>query len=505
MKTIQLLPLEILCYVFSFLVKDAKESWLNHLNHVPQKDDGDQLHTWRKRVLSQKKVDDTSPPCPAHRLPYSWIRITHVCRWWRFVALSSPLLWSHIAVFDKDATIEMLKRSGDVPLVVSLNLPRRSNNKVEARAMFKSRTAVFQWVLDTQIHRIRTLVMPVLAGLLSSTLATNATQLRNLAFVESNPYFVEDLDNRRYGDTLPFPALESFTGIAALYAPVTRLCSSTLRTLVLRHTGAAFLSAAESEDQYLSLYLHSIGEVTYALTRMPLLEHLDVELNDRIEDSVVVAELPRLRSLRLLAATRTCAEFLQHLRIPQDTTIDLECGYDAVIDIDYVLHSNLLDTLGRHIADPSNIHPSELDPITSLSVQCDGYSSVFCGWRSQQLLLATEDDVTPDVRLSIVAASSSGDVLRLLRALPCHNVEILRVGDIAWSKDETYLDCVLALSTTPRLRDLTLESTAAAFAWEVACRTTARHISLVRMPFYPERIPDIGVGLEQFWQSKCDL
>ena len=51
--------------------------------------------------------------------PYTWIRVTHVCRYWRDVALASPLLWSDIVLTcDQECLETMLTRSQQVALSV---------------------------------------------------------------------------------------------------------------------------------------------------------------------------------------------------------------------------------------------------------------------------------------------------------------------------------------------------------------------------------------------------
>ncbi|TFY67007.1 hypothetical protein EVG20_g4095 [Dentipellis fragilis] len=47
-----------------------------------------------------------------------WIRITHVCRRWRFAALDAPFLWTDLVTLGGDGMKAMLRRAGQLPLTV---------------------------------------------------------------------------------------------------------------------------------------------------------------------------------------------------------------------------------------------------------------------------------------------------------------------------------------------------------------------------------------------------
>jgi len=56
-----------------------------------------------------------------HGRPYRWIRVTHVCRHWRQVALGAASLWSRIAVTSRsDCLTEMIQRSKNCPIYLVL-------------------------------------------------------------------------------------------------------------------------------------------------------------------------------------------------------------------------------------------------------------------------------------------------------------------------------------------------------------------------------------------------
>src|SRR5277367_1522037 len=50
-----------------------------------------------------------------------WIAVTHVCRYWRSVALGCTDLWRRLFVFNPDVTKEMIRRSKGANLEVIIN------------------------------------------------------------------------------------------------------------------------------------------------------------------------------------------------------------------------------------------------------------------------------------------------------------------------------------------------------------------------------------------------
>src|SRR5277367_4744770 len=57
--------------------------------------------------------------CQARNM--QWIAITHVCRYWRYVALGYPDLWKRLRFFDPDVTKEMIRRSKGANLEVIID------------------------------------------------------------------------------------------------------------------------------------------------------------------------------------------------------------------------------------------------------------------------------------------------------------------------------------------------------------------------------------------------
>ncbi|KAI0092681.1 hypothetical protein BDY19DRAFT_990382 [Irpex rosettiformis] len=77
---INILPSEILAYIFAMLVKSPRP---------PQ----------------------FLPDLEVCKQPYAWVTVTHVCRYWRETALSFPALWSNIDSYSTLAALTFLDRS----------------------------------------------------------------------------------------------------------------------------------------------------------------------------------------------------------------------------------------------------------------------------------------------------------------------------------------------------------------------------------------------------------
>ncbi|KAJ3563245.1 hypothetical protein NP233_g9063 [Leucocoprinus birnbaumii] len=57
--------------------------------------------------------------------PMPWLRVTHVCRHWRGIALAHPALWSRLNFMDDELVDMMLSRASMTPLTVKASIGRR--------------------------------------------------------------------------------------------------------------------------------------------------------------------------------------------------------------------------------------------------------------------------------------------------------------------------------------------------------------------------------------------
>lgn len=96
------LPPELLGRIFEHLIELCKQEWDQH----------------------RSPASTTHLLCETAIGPYTWTRVTHVCRYWRDVALCNPLLWTTIVLTSHSECVEaMISRSQQAPISVQSSSP----------------------------------------------------------------------------------------------------------------------------------------------------------------------------------------------------------------------------------------------------------------------------------------------------------------------------------------------------------------------------------------------
>lgn len=101
-------------------------------------------------VFSYYAASDRHPHV-RFRTPPPWLAVTHVCQRWRHASLSCPILWVDIISTNYRWTEEMLERSGDLPIHITVD-----DGGPSAQMPCEPRTAR---LLFSKIHRAQSLVM----------------------------------------------------------------------------------------------------------------------------------------------------------------------------------------------------------------------------------------------------------------------------------------------------------------------------------------------------------
>ncbi|TCD60949.1 hypothetical protein EIP91_009264 [Steccherinum ochraceum] len=83
--------------------------------------------------------------------PYLWLKVTHICYFWRYVALSDPLLWKRITVTNAACVKEMFRRAKNIRLSLKVTVsPLIDNHKMlQARINLAQRCLALLQRFDT--------------------------------------------------------------------------------------------------------------------------------------------------------------------------------------------------------------------------------------------------------------------------------------------------------------------------------------------------------------------
>lgn len=239
-----------------------------------------------------------------------WITVTHVCSFWRRVALEHRILWTHHR-FDLglEWSAEMLRRAGDAPLELTLSEefvpfpPSKSDvATVISRLLYRASALTIEEGAFT-LAVLDSLALP--APLLDSlSITSNHLALLPQSFFLGNVPKLRDL---YLSNVLPVWTTAAFTGLK-------RLC--------------VFL------DRFMDTsHIPTYPELFDSLQSMPHLEVLVLRgclplgpfphsLGDRM------IQMPNLQHLFLDGHTFGCHQILGHLNFPREAVVSVTCLTD---------------------------------------------------------------------------------------------------------------------------------------------------------------------------------
>ncbi|KAG2157771.1 uncharacterized protein EDB93DRAFT_1246818 [Suillus bovinus] len=246
----------------------------------------------------------------------SWLKIGHVCRYWREVTLGTPELWATPFLASLKATEEMLSRSKMVPL--KLKTGRRYRMDCVQKILMHS-------------GRLQEVSLPLFSPILGSgTIHHCITE------------FLDKLSS------CSAPKLQSLLLEAGLsqtprIAIPTSFLAPNLRSLQIKNCDISWTSSILTGLTVLDIkklspeYLPTLDELISALRRMPALHTL--ELDDALPTlppqttslprapRAMNVRLPHLKHLHLAAKTLEIANVLAHIELQESTTeVRLACG-----------------------------------------------------------------------------------------------------------------------------------------------------------------------------------
>ncbi|KAA1474111.1 hypothetical protein DENSPDRAFT_313602 [Dentipellis sp. KUC8613] len=243
-----------------------------------------------------------------------WIVVTHVCRHWRHVALSFNALWRKICFsLGKDWTMEMLRRSGNVPLIYKQHFssPRfRLQPDIETIVQNMSR------IRTLSLHAGSFALIPLFTALIKPAPLLENLELYDL--LDPADFPAKQLPERFFEGHAPRLhriALHNFH--VSWQSPIL----SRLRYLEIRIPGDPGW-AYEFADE-----LPGLQGMLNGLATAPDLETL-ILVNAMPKGPASIkcpVRLPRLRRLVVWTETAMCHRFVSSLDFPPTTDTELVC------------------------------------------------------------------------------------------------------------------------------------------------------------------------------------
>jgi hypothetical protein len=317
---------------------------------------------------------------PMDLLP--WIKVTHVCRKWREVALSDAVLWSQITPAQPSWALEMLSRSGQAPLSFTADYFDLSPRGYEAAR------AVIQ-----QLSRIRelSLIIPQ-PNVMRAWLVQPAPILKSFSvrvFRELSPQALPEPLFQGVAPKLRHMSLDNckipwnsplFNGLTVLR----------LANLVLRIDMLQFLDVFRSMPHLQALRVMNLN-----------VEHQHAELAP-----APPVTLSCLNFLTLTGSTPVCAFFLRHLDLPNNPTIYLAFNLRRPQP-----PNEIVDSFTRHLADTKKpLRHLTIEGLTRSALRLEGsqnqYSKQFNAPRQHFTFRITTDTFPAlnDLILEVLAA-----------------------------------------------------------------------------------------------------
>ncbi|KAK7060157.1 hypothetical protein VNI00_000921 [Paramarasmius palmivorus] len=248
-----------------------------------------------------------------------WIAVTHVCRHWREVSLSTPTLWATPDLTHPTLALEMLRRSKQVPLTILYF----------AHALTPRGWAALNQVFAS-LSRIARLDLSFDEDAFDSFVAS--ANLTQPAPVLERLRFLPGSSHGRIGLNLPQPFLANqvpslthveFVGCGIPWESML-LCNVSSLTCLAIYLGGGPVFQLPTYRQLLGIF-----------GKMPRLTKLKLSgkvlPRDREENSTIEATLPNLRALSISSATvRGCVAFLNRVSVPDCAIVELEgCAFEA--------------------------------------------------------------------------------------------------------------------------------------------------------------------------------
>ncbi|EGN96756.1 hypothetical protein SERLA73DRAFT_161770 [Serpula lacrymans var. lacrymans S7.3] len=381
-----------------------------------------------------------------------FIKVGHVCRHWRAVALGCPSLWSNLVFSYPRWTDEMLIRSKMAPLVVKVDLTYMTPKVVEAlQQALKHSIRVKDFKLIASKEMMEKLLNQVSgpAPLLESLSLSNS---RYSHYTTESGYPLPEVMFE--GQTPRLRRLELFKCDISWNSALL----SGLTHLDIRNTAA---SARPTMSQVLS-----------ALERMPSLQVLTLEESlPTLPESVhklptigCVVPLQALRSIRLSGRVIDCAHVLAHMSYPSTATLKLACkaGPAASFDFSSIFPAVVANCGGSGTSGEKPLRHLQVHNLAPNSVRFQGWHSpepplhVFSNIRTAAMF-SQDEPTSPQIEIDMSWSSFGSDkpmgvVQSMCNVLPLAYVRTLHVHNFSYVPKSFWLDAFGGLTRLRTIR-----------------------------------------------------
>ncbi|KAF8498170.1 hypothetical protein F5888DRAFT_227454 [Russula emetica] len=357
------------------------------------------------------------------RQDVGWIKVTHVCRHWRQVALDDSSLWARIGRtrMNRKWISEMLARARNAPLDIEFNAVAMSSR--EALLLIRphiSRTRQFRF------HGLSTLHSDIVRDIFSWE--APALEHFELKVSAHSPVTFRDL-----GESMLFkghaPRLRTFS-LSRVVIPWSLIPRGQLTQLKIDRFNEELHSSGDL-NQLIDLLVNSP-----ALEILALESCLPSQLTEFPHGRTI--QLPHLSRLRLRGSTSRIMNMLKMLKLPSSTTLHLDC-ISNITTIHNDSEGLLLPVISAHFQSPT---PAEFKSLTVtirrhvINITASTFPSTLRNRQTRNF----EGDIVGNAELvlsfdSLSKSGRSTDILeQACKMLPISNLEFISISatNIIW-------------------------------------------------------------------------
>ena len=340
--------------------------------------------------------------------PLEWVRVTHVSRSWRAVALECPSLWSTLVFSRSKWCEEMLKRSKMASLIINADLTCPTPKIITALRL--------ALVHAPRIHELQLLGPSATIERLLADTSFEAPRLRSLS--------------------LAVPRYTRFGTDEGMTIPENTLRGEMpyLTRLELTKCNLSWDSSLLNGLTHLKIHDLSVEsrpmteQLIAALERMPGLQVLDLQgalprmeaLPPSLPDRVV--DLAQLAQIIIKASVPECVDLINHITIPSNAHVHLSCSGTETTGSDF---SGILKLLSSHSRSPTGILDKRA--IRALHIHHDTPQTlVVRAWAKPP----EESHTGADIKLDLSCHSSSSPAVDVVTMGICKAVQIAHLRSL---------------------------------------------------------------------------